>query len=167
MYETLVLAEKGVINTINIGFSSNEFLAKYKKSFGSKIQVILQVAPNMKKDDYYMKIMHHDRYWSDYPCENRIPFAVNRKRYSNQNRLHDNVFYLFSKRTVDFVRRTNVPVMGFKILDARAIKPDDVFRWAFENGTDFICVDMFDFQIVEDANICMDTIANLSNRNRK
>ena len=56
VYETLMLAEKAGINAINIGFSSNPLLAKYKKNFGSKIQVISQVAPNMEKDDYFENI---------------------------------------------------------------------------------------------------------------
>ncbi len=47
VYETLILAEKAGINTINIGFPSNPLLAKYKKMTGSKIKVITQVAPNL------------------------------------------------------------------------------------------------------------------------
>ena len=38
VYETLMLAEKAGINTINIGFPSNPLLAKYKKITGSKIK---------------------------------------------------------------------------------------------------------------------------------
>jgi hypothetical protein len=55
--------------------------------------------------------------------------------------------------------------MGFKVLAAGALEPKDGFKWAFENGADFICVGMFDFQVVEDVNIALDTLNNL-NRTR-
>ncbi len=57
--------------------------------------------------------------------------------------------------------------MGFKVLAAGAITPEDGFKWAFENGADFICVGMFDFQIVNDVNVCINLLENLENRQRK
>ena len=117
--------------------------------------------------DYYMKTMHHDNYWSAHPMENRKPFEVDGKKHTDHNKFHDNLFCLFPDKTVDFVNRAKVPVMGFKVLAAGAIKPEDGFRWAFENGADFICVGMFDFQIVKDANITMDVLNTLENRKRE
>ncbi len=58
------------------------------------------------------------------------------------------------------------PWVGFKVLAGGAIHPSDGFRYAFENGADFICVGMFDYQIVEDVNIAIDTLAGLKNRRR-
>ena len=52
-----------------------------------------------------------------------------------------------------------------KTLAAGAIKPQEGFKYAFDNGADFICVGMYDFQIVEDVNIVLDTLANV-NRTR-
>lgn len=236
VYETLMLAEKAGINTINIGFPSNPLLAKYKKLFGSNIKVISQIAPNMKngdyfeqinqaidygvdilqvqgnwcdwlvrdnkidvvekmmdkirsqgytaglashtvdaliacsdygiEPDYFMKTMHHDQYWSAHPVENRIPFEVDGKNHLDHNRFHNNIFCLYPDRTVEFVQKATVPVMGFKVLAAGAIAPEDGFRWAFENGADFICVGMFDFQIVNDVNITIDVLNNMPVRNR-
>ena len=117
--------------------------------------------------DYYMKTMHHDNYWSAHPKENRVAFEVDGKKYLDHNRFHDNLFCLFPDKTVEFVERAKVPVMGFKILAAGAIKPEDGFKWAFENGADFICVGMFDFQVVDDVNICIDTLNNIPNRKRE
>jgi phosphoheptose isomerase len=102
--------------------------------------------------DYYMKTMHHHNYWSV-------------KNHSNT--FHDNVLCLNPDRTIEFVNRSKVPVMGFKVLAAGAIAPNDGFRWAFENGADFICVGMFDFQVVDDINICLDTLQHLENRKRE
>jgi uncharacterized membrane protein YphA (DoxX/SURF4 family) len=237
IYETLILAEKAGINSINIGFPTNALMAKYKKMTGSKIKVISQVAPNMTKGDYfeqinqaidygadilqvqgnwcdwlvrdqkpdvilkmlekirshgitaglgahsveslifceqqgiipdyYMKTMHHDQYWSAHPREYRFPFEVDGKEYLDHNRFHNNMFCLFPERTVEFVNRVKIPVMGYKILAAGAIKPQDGFNWAFENGADFICVGMFDFQIVNDVNTCINTLNKLNNRRRE
>ena len=116
--------------------------------------------------DYYMKTMHHDNYWSAHPRENRMPFEVDGKKSNDHNKFHDNCFCPFPDKTVEFVNRVEVPVMGFKVLAAGAIHPRDGFRWAFENGADFICVGMFDFQVVYDVNICIDTLENLEDRKR-
>jgi len=231
IYETLILAEKAGINTINIGFRMNALIAKYKRMTGSKLKVISQVGPKMEKGDYfeqinqaidfgadilqvqgnwgdwlvrdqktdviekmlekirshgitaglaahtvdslilceekgiipdyYMITMHHDNYWSAHPRENRIPFEVDGKKSLDHNKFHDNIFCLYPDRTSDFVNHSKVPVMGFKVLAAGAIEPKDGFKWAFENGADFICVGMFDFQIIKDVNICMETLNNL------
>jgi hypothetical protein len=229
VFETLMLAEKAGINTINIGFSSNDLIAKYKKSTGSKIKVISQVGPDMEKNDYYyfinqaidfgvdiiqvqgnwcdwlvrdkkldviqkmmdrikgqgytaglgahtvdslivceengiipdyyMQTMHHDQYWSAHPRQNRVAFEVDGERSKDHNRFHDNLFCLFPDRTIEFVSRVKVPVMGFKVLAAGAIEPGDGFKWAIDNGADFICVGMFDFQVVENVNTAIETIS--------
>ena len=117
--------------------------------------------------DYYMKTMHHDKYWSAHPIENRVPFEVDGEEYLDHNRFHNNIFCLFPDRAVEFVQRCKVPVMGFKVLAAGAIQPEDGFNWAFKNGADFICVGMFDFQIVNDINITIDTLNNLQGRTRE
>ncbi|NQU88374.1 MAG: DoxX family protein [Mariniphaga sp.] len=237
IFETLMLAEKAGVNSINIGFPTNELMQKYKKVTGSKIKVISQVAPDMDNNDYfvninkaidlgadiiqvqgnwcdwlvrdnridviekmmdkirsqgyvaslashtvdaliaceeqgiipdyYMKTMHHDQYWSAHPKENRVPFEVDGKKYLDHNKFHDNIFCLFPDRTTEFVQRAKVPVMGFKVLAAGSIEPKDGFNWAFENGADFICVGMFDFQVVNDVNITIDVLNNLKGRTRK
>ena len=237
IFDTLMLLEQTGVNTINIGFPTNELMAKYKRMTGSKIKVISQVDPDMEKNDYfvninkaidygadiiqvqgnwcdwlvrdnridviekmmghireqgytaglashtvdaliaceeqgiipdyYMKTMHHDQYWSAHPVENRVPFEVDGTNYLDHNKFHNNIFCLFPDRTVEFVQRTKVPVMGFKVLAAGAITPEDGFEWAFRNGADFICVGMFDFQVVKNANIANNVLDNLSGRARE
>ena len=56
IFKTLMLAEKAGINTINIGFASNQLLQKYKNITGSKIKVISQVGPDMKNEDFFVNI---------------------------------------------------------------------------------------------------------------
>jgi len=116
--------------------------------------------------DYYMKTMHHDRYWSAHPMANRKPFEVDGERSPDHNHFHDNLFCLFPERTVEFVQHAKVPVMGYKVLAAGAIMPQDGFHWAFENGADFICVGMFDFQVVNDVNVTIDVLKDTQTRQR-
>lgn len=237
IFETLMLAEKAGIDTINIGFPTIETMVKYRKMTGSNIKVICQVHPDMENNDYfvnidkaidsgmdilqvqgnwcdwlvrdnkmdviekmmdrirsqgytaglashtvdaliaceeqgiipdyYMKTMHHDQYWSAHPRENRVPFEVDGTKHLDHNKFHDNCFCLFPDKTTAFVEQAKVPVMGFKVLAAGAISPEDGFKWAFQNGADFICVGMFDFQIVNDVNITIDTLNNLQGRKRE
>jgi hypothetical protein len=110
--------------------------------------------------DYYMQTMHHDKYWSAHPREYRVAFEVDGEKSLDHNRFHDNCFCLFPDRTVEFVSKTRVPVMGFKVLAAGAIEPKDGFKWTFDNGADFICVGMFDFQVVDNVNTAIEVISN-------
>jgi hypothetical protein len=92
---------------------------------------------------------------------------VDGKNYLDHNKFHNNCFCLFPDRTVEFVSRAKVPVMGFKVLAAGAIHPSDGFNWAFQNGADFVCAGMFDFQLVDDVNITIDVLNNLQGRQRE
>ncbi len=74
---------------------------------------------------------------------------------------------MFPEQTVEVFSTLDVPLIGFKVLAAGAIKPEDGFRYAFENGADFICVGMFDFQVVENVNTTIDVLASKLNRTRK
>jgi hypothetical protein len=116
--------------------------------------------------DFYVKTLHHDKYWSAHPMKNRIPFSVDEEKFLDHDKFHDNMFCLFADKTIAFMKKKKVPWIGFKVLAGGAIHPEDGFKFAFENGADFICVGMFDFQVVEDVNITIDTLNNLSNRQR-
>ncbi len=118
------------------------------------IEVIRTCEANGLKPDYYMKTMHHDNYWSAHPREKRQEFQVISQEYSSEyGSYHDNMFDLFPEKTNETIDGLDVPVIGFKVLAAGAILPEDGFRYAFENGADFICVGMMDFQVVENVNL--------------
>ncbi len=55
----------------------------------------------------------------------------------------------------------DVPLFGFKVLAGGAIQPEDGFRYAFESGSDFICVGMFDFQVVENVIATIDQLVEV------
>jgi hypothetical protein len=65
-----------------------------------------------------------------------------------------------------FMNEKKIPWIAFKVLAGGAIQPEEGFRYAFENGADFICVGMFDYQVVDDVNIAIDTLSKLSGRQR-
>jgi hypothetical protein len=62
--------------------------------------------------------------------------------------------------------KITTPLVGFKVLAGGAIQPKDGIRYAFENGADFVCLGMFDFQIIEDVNLVYDILNGNLNRTR-
>jgi len=52
------------------------------------------------------------------------------------------------------------------VLGAGAIHPNEGFRYAFENGADFLCVGMFDFQVAEDVEIARRALDRAQGRAR-
>jgi uncharacterized membrane protein YphA (DoxX/SURF4 family) len=130
------------------------------------LQVIVESEKAGLKPDYYVKTMHHDRYWSAHPRENRVEWSVDADRSLDHNQFHDNMFDLFPDQTVEFMQKVRTPWVAFKVLAGGAIQPRDGFQYAFDNGADFICVGMFDFQIVEDVNITLETLSKCSRNGR-
>jgi hypothetical protein len=76
------------------------------------------------------------------------------------------MFCLFPDKTIDFMKNKQKPWIAYKVLAGGAIHPNDGFKFAFDNGADFICVGMFDFQVVEDVNITIDVLSKVTNRER-
>jgi len=74
----------------------------------------------------------------------------------------DNVFDFTPQETIEYMNNLEEPWIGFKILAAGAIRPKDGVQYAFNNGADFICLGMYDFQVVEDCNIVLDSLANVN-----
>jgi len=99
--------------------------------------------------DFWMKTLHHTNYWS-----------------AKIEEQHDNIWCEKPAETVAFMKALERPWIAFKVLAAGAIHPKDGFRYAFENGADFICVGMYDFQIVDDVNIALNVLAEGMQRER-
>lgn len=116
--------------------------------------------------DFYVKTLHHDKYWSAHPVENREEYSVIGPASADHNRIHENMWDLFPLKTIDYMKGISKPWFAFKVLAAGAIEPKDGFRFAFENGADFICVGMFDFQVIDNVNTACETLASLNNRER-
>lgn len=140
------LTRKGNFDEIRQGL---ELIRSYGKPAGigaHHIESIEACVEQGIKPDFWVKTLHHHNYWSAQPQAER----------------HDNMFCFNPQKTVDFMNGLEEPWIAFKVLAAGAIQPQDGFKYAFDNGADFICVGMYDFQIVEDVNLVLNTLSNVS-----
>ena len=113
------------------------------------------------KADFYMKTLHSPNYWTYNP--DNMEFG---KFHADTEQSHDNVWDTDAAETTKFMKQVKKPWIAYKVLAAGAIHPRDGFKYAFENGADFICVGMFDFQVREDVIIAKNTLAGELNRKR-
>lgn len=117
------------------------------------------------KPDFYMKTYHNNNYWSATPVDPNDPYLP--KQGKDHNVSNDNIWCMSDKDTADFFKDNPTPWIAYKVLAAGAIKPEAGFRHAFSGGADFACVGMFDFQIVENANIVTKVLNSDLKRERK
>ena len=129
------------------------------------IRVPMACAENGIKADFFMKTFHHNQYWSATPVDPDDPELPKQGQEHNQS--HDNIWCMSDKITADFFMTNDTPWIAYKVLAAGAIKPEDGIRHAFSNGADFACLGMFDFQIIENANITYDILNSDLKRERK
>jgi len=118
------------------------------------------------KPDYYIKTLHHDRYWSAHPRENRRYMEMYEPVSPRHEEYHDNMFCHDHEATVEFMQDVKVPWIAFKVLAAGAIPPEEGIQYAFDSGADFICLGMFDFQVEEDAGLIRKCVEKVRNRKR-
>ena len=129
---------------------------------GHSIEVPIAVEKAGIKPDFYMKTLHHGNYWSATPKDERVDFNVD----SGSLLDHDNIWSIAPEKTIEFMKTVSAPWIAFKVLAAGAIHPREGFKYAFENGADFVCAGMFDFQIRENVLIAKDILAATTNRLR-
>jgi hypothetical protein len=120
---------------------------------GHELATIKGAEENSAGADFYMKTLHSRDYWSWKPEQEKDKLIID-------NYAIDNYWERTPEETIAFMESLNKPWIAFKTLAAGAVHPKNGFRYAFENGADFICVGMFDYQIVEDANILTDLLAS-------
>lgn len=99
--------------------------------------------------DFYMKTLHSGSYWS-----------------ADRQPENDNIWCKNPEKTVEFMKNVTKPWIAYKVMAAGAIHPKDAFKYAYENGADFICAGMFDFQVREDVLIAKDILSGPLNRQR-
>lgn len=108
--------------------------------------------------DFYFKTLHSTNYWSK-----RRPDQM---KEVIDNYGIDNYWCMDPKETIAYMSELARPWIAYKVLAAGAITPQAGFRYAFENGADFVAAGMFDFQITEDATAAVECIAATQNRER-
>ncbi len=116
---------------------------------GHKLETIKACVDFGLKPDFWMKTFHHTNYWS-----------------ATREDEHDNIWCTDPEETKQYMKTIKEPWIAFKTLAAGAIHPDVGFRYAFENGADFICVGMYDFQIVDDVNMAVEVLNSDLKRER-
>lgn len=110
---------------------------------GHRLETVKACVDYGLKPDFWMKTFHHTDYWSAGPVEERDSME------------HDNIWCSNPEDTMAYMRNLDQPWIAFKTLAAGAIHPKVGFHYAFSGGADFVCVGMYDFQIVDDVNIAL------------
>lgn len=100
--------------------------------------------------DFWMKTFHHHNYWS-----------------ARAESEHDNIYCRKPDETRDWMEKRKEAWIAFKVLAAGALRPEDGFRYALEGGADFLCVGMYDFQMVQNANTFCKVWKSPLNRKRE
>lgn len=143
------LVSRGKMDLITTGFAEAKRNGWITGIGGHSIGAIKACAEQGLKPDFWMKTLHHHDYWSA-----KHPQGC------------DNIFCPDPSETIAYMNALEQPWIAFKVLAAGAIQPQQGFKFAFENGADFVCVGMYDFQVVENANITLDILNNPLNRER-
>jgi len=107
--------------------------------------------------DFYMKTLHHDKYFTAPPKDQRPETGLPN---------NDCMWCISPEKTVEFMKNVTKPWIAYKVLAAGAIHPRDGFKFAFESGADFACVGMLDFQVIEDTLIAKNILTNNLTRHR-
>ena len=105
---------------------------------GHHIKTVQACVDHGLQPDFWMKTLHPKNYWS--------------ARHTEEC---DNVFCFEPEETISYMQDRKEPWIAFKTLAAGAIDPKDGFQYAFENGADFLCVGMYDFQLVDNTNLAL------------
>ncbi len=101
-----------------------------------KLETVQGCVEKGLKPDYWVKTLHHTDYWSAKPQPEQ-----------------DNIWCVNPAETIAYMETLEEPWIGFKTLAAGAIHPKEGFPYALRNGADFLCVGMYDFQVVKNANL--------------
>ena len=108
--------------------------------------------------DFYMKTHHGTNYWST-----RRP---DQQKDVIDNYGVDNYWDKEPDKTAQYMRKVEKPWIAYKVLAAGAIHPRDGFKHALQNGADFMCVGMFDFQVREDVIVAKSILSGDLQRQR-
>ena len=157
-------------NAIDVLLKTVDFIRGQGHLAGVGAHSIKSIEASIKvgvKPDFYYKTFHHDNYWSATPRENRKEYpSYSMTPITDHNQWNDNMWDQFSEQTIEVFKSIDVPFFGFKVLAAGAIQPADGIRWAYENGADFVCLGMYDFQVVTDVNTTIEILGSLGKRER-
>ena len=122
-----------------------------------KLDVIVEAETKKFGADFYVKTLHHGQYWSTRRPDQTLDVIDNPS---------DNYWEMDAGQTIRFMQGIEKPWIAFKVLAAGAIRPESGFKFALENGADFLCVGMFDFQVEANAKLVNSLLASNEIQNR-
>jgi hypothetical protein len=140
------LVQRGRIDLVQKGFEDIKANGTIAGVGAHSLDVIIACEKAGMRPDFYMKTLHLGDYWS-----------------AKRQPQNDNIWSIIPEKTIEFMKRVNRPWIAFKVLAAGAIHPREGFKYAFENGADFVCVGMFDFQVRENVIIAEDILKKTIN----
>jgi len=143
------LVEKGLVGLLGEALECIKEHKVIAGIAGHNIEVPMACEKASLQPDFYMKTLHGHNYWS-----------------AKRQPEHDNIWSRTPEKTIEFMKKVTKPWIAFKVLAAGAIHPRDGFKYAYENGADFICAGMFDFQVREDVIIAREILSSRLNRQR-
>jgi hypothetical protein len=113
--------------------------------------------------DYFFKTIHPDTYWGTLREEEKKPYLVDSFGPND----YDCMWEQWPKESIKVMQDIKTPWIGFKVLAAGAVHPEEGFKFAFQNGADFVCAGMFDWQVRDNVSIAKEILEEDSVRNRK
>lgn len=125
---------------------------------GHNINVPIQCEKQGVNPDFYMKTLHSTNYWST-----RRP---DQQKDVIDNYAVDNYWDKDPEKTIEVMKWINKPWIGYKVLAAGAVHPREGFEYGFNNGADFLCVGMYDFQVQENVILTKRAFENAKSRQR-
>lgn len=125
---------------------------------GHSLNMPIEVEKAGIDNDFYLKTFHTDKYWSATDEENREEYDWMQGHPDDHNKNHDAMWCNNPEETAAFMEKVKKPWIAFKVMAAGAISPRIAFRYAFQNGADFIVAGMFDFQVEEDVLTAIEAI---------
>lgn len=92
--------------------------------------------------------------------------TFHRQNYPSAKLYYDSRWCSKPEELAALMQNVEKPWFAFKVMAAGAIPPEPAFRYAFENGADFVLAGMFDFEIADDVAVANKVLGELKNRSR-
>jgi hypothetical protein len=123
---------------------------------GHSLEVVKTCEKHGIPADFYIKTFHHHSY----------PTAPKPEQVKEPYNEFPGYWCANPLETAEVMKSVTKPWIAFKTMAAGAIPPKNAFRYAFNNGADFVLAGMFDFEIAEDTQFAREAIASYGERVR-
>ncbi|HEY3324159.1 MAG TPA: hypothetical protein VGP72_27150 [Planctomycetota bacterium] len=115
------------------------------------LNVVVECEKQKVPCDFYIKTFHHHKY----------PTAPKPEQLKGVVAEVPGYWCRDPEKTIEVMKDVTKPWIAFKVMAAGTIKPQDAFRYAYENGADHILAGMFDFEIQQDVSIAKGILGDL------